>query len=570
MWLGAGAITLGVGAALASGSAVAHADADTSGSASEAGSSASSNGGHNGTSPHRTSIPKTVRSSTHNSASSVSIATPKSAKVNAAGVSPVAAPLHPAAKSLTLAAASRATKFADTAAATVEGSAFAAASSDSATPRHQVTGGELFLGGKYIEVGISSMGSLGTVGAKPDDFYGGNGSNIGLAYEADGLGGTEPRLDFTLPDDPEERWSVGYNDSDYGGFSALNGSAGTATTLTDQTVTDNSSGNTLSGTSQGTVNDALKVRQVQTFDVNSSFYKTTVTLTNVSDSTLTDVEYMRSVDPDNTRAYGGSNKTINAIGGQYASEGSSLVTATSLPGDSYDAVTGHQATMLYYSDDPNAIVYTGGFSNSNPYAYDSLGQTKDYSESADQAIGIIFKKGDLAPGQSVTFSYYTAVATDANVADIVKQIGADSKSTRTLNGLFDSFLNPATGVFSQIAGLAGTMLDVIGDAGPATAISKLASGALGAFSLVTSAIQYSEGVTDQESGRWLSGSLETAAGTLGIAGFGGAVVGGAVGLATGVGIAAGLTAAAPVLVPVAIGAAAIGGAAWLIHSFTPW
>ncbi|AQT80346.1 hypothetical protein B1R94_15315 [Mycolicibacterium litorale] len=189
-----------------------------------------------------------------------------------------------------------------------------AAAVTGAAPRHQLVNGELFLGGAYIELGISSVGSLGTQGGKPSDFYGGNGSRIGLAYEQDGLGGTDPRLDFTLPDDPEERWSIGYDDANYGGFSALNGNWGNATTLTDQSLTDNSSGNTLSGISQVTVNGALKVTQTQTFDANSTFYKTTVTLTNVSGAVQTNVEYMRSADPDNTRAYGGDNATINGIG----------------------------------------------------------------------------------------------------------------------------------------------------------------------------------------------------------------------------------------------------------------
>ncbi|AQT80345.1 hypothetical protein B1R94_15310 [Mycolicibacterium litorale] len=251
------------------------------------------------------------------------------------------------------------------------------------------------------------------------------------------------------------------------------------------------------------------------------------------------------------------------------------MTATSLPDDGYDAVTGNQVTMLYYSSDSRAVVYTGGFYNSNPYEYDRLGQAKDYVEASDNAIGIVFKAGNLNPGQSVTFSYFTGVAPDSSVADLVKQIGNQSGGgspdvLRKLQELANTFLDPVNGVFRQISGLASTALDVIGDLGPASVASRLASGALGAFSLVTSAIDYSEGIKEQENGRWLSGGLTTAAGLLGIAGFGGAVVGGAVGFAAGAGIAAGVAAAAPVLVPLAVGAAAIGGAAWLVHTFTPW
>lgn len=141
---------------------------------------------------------------------------------------------------------------------------------------------------------------------------------------------------------------------------------------------------------------------------------------------------------------------------------------------------------------------------------------------------------------------------------------------QSLNTLIDTFLNPKNGVFVQITGLGQTALEVIGHAGPATALARLAGPALGAFGLVTSVIDYSEGVKEQEEGRGLSGGLRTAAGTLGIATFGGTVLAGAVGIAAGVGVSAGIAAAAPVLVPVVVATAAVAGTAWLIHTYTPW
>ncbi|WP_041311587.1 hypothetical protein [Mycobacterium sp. JS623] len=159
-----------------------------------------------------------------------------------------------------------------------------------------------------------------------------------------------------------------------------------------------STGTTLSGTFKGTVDNTLAVSQVHTLGVNDTAYKTTVTLTNVSGTTLTDVEYMRSFDPDNTRALGGSNTTVNTVLAESTTDKYSLVTATSLPGDPYETLTGKQLTVFYYTKDPRATVYVGGFTNSNPYDFDDLGQADCYTKTSDDAIGIVFKAGNLAPG----------------------------------------------------------------------------------------------------------------------------------------------------------------------------
>jgi hypothetical protein len=165
--------------------------------------------------------------------------------------------------------------------------------------RDTLTGGELFLGGNYIELGLSSVGSFGTSGSAPAGFFGTGGNpRVGLSNDVDGFGnGVDSRIDFFIPGTPEERWSVGYNGSQYGGFSALTSNAGTSTTLSGTSLTDSSSGSLLSGTFVATVGGVLQTSQVHSFRVNDSFFQTEVTLTNVGGSALTDVQFMRSFDP---------------------------------------------------------------------------------------------------------------------------------------------------------------------------------------------------------------------------------------------------------------------------------
>jgi VCBS repeat-containing protein len=290
--------------------------------------------------------------------------------------------------------------------------------------RDTLTGGELFLGGNYIELGLSSVGSFGTSGSAPAGFFGTSGNpRIGLSNDVDGFGnGVDSRIDFFIPGAPEERWSVGYNGTQYGGFSGLRGNAGTSTTLTGTSLTDTSSGSLLSGTFVATVGGDLQTTQVHSFRVNDSFFQTEVTLNNVGANTLTDVQFMRSFDPDNTVFQSGSYTTINTVRGQVSTDGVAAISGTSQPGDAYNTLTGQQASVLFMTSESDGQVYLGGFTNSNPYDFDSPVQATGYTQTTDGAIGILFKAGDLAPGASVTYKYYTVLSTDSSVTSIINRV----------------------------------------------------------------------------------------------------------------------------------------------------
>ncbi|MBT00015.1 MAG: hypothetical protein CMI01_15240 [Oceanospirillaceae bacterium] len=306
---------------------------------------------------------------------------------------------------------------------------------------HSATqGSEVFLGGNYIELGISSVGSFGTSGSKPSGFYGTSGSSaVGMSNDADGFNtGSDLRIDYFLPGTPEERWAVGYNGSTTGSYSALNGNTGA--TLSGTSVTNSSSGSTLTATFAGTVGSALDVEQVHTFGADDKFFKTTVTLTNTTGSAMTDVRFMRSFDPDNTKYLGGAYSTNNEVVNTFAAgDGKAVVSATSNAGDSYNSTAGSTAKILFFSSDDRAYGSNFGFKNTNPYSAPE--QAKGYSTSSDSAIAITFKLGTLAAGASVSFEYFTSLDT-ADINDTITAIEAASNPPPT----FTSFAAPIDSV----------------------------------------------------------------------------------------------------------------------------
>jgi hypothetical protein len=78
-----------------------------------------------------------------------------------------------------------------------------------------VQGGNVFLQGLYLAVGIGTTGSFGTTISAPVGFFTDtpNGfSNLGIYADLDGFGtGEAPSFrDVTVPGTPEERFNVGY------------------------------------------------------------------------------------------------------------------------------------------------------------------------------------------------------------------------------------------------------------------------------------------------------------------------------------------------------------------------
>ncbi|GAB3537893.1 hypothetical protein GCM10027443_31690 [Pontibacter brevis] len=84
----------------------------------------------------------------------------------------------------------------------------------------QQVGGEAFLKGQYLEVGIAECGSFGTAGSAPAGYHPNmSGNRLGFVADADQNGwdiGTPPyNGEYFLPGSPEEGWGVEINGINY-------------------------------------------------------------------------------------------------------------------------------------------------------------------------------------------------------------------------------------------------------------------------------------------------------------------------------------------------------------------
>ncbi len=293
--------------------------------------------------------------------------------------------------------------------------------------------GDVYLGGDYIELGLSRMGSFGTTEyiepeleeddevevPKPEGFYGTDSrENIGMSTNPAGFG-EEPdlRMDFFMPGTPEERWAIGYTEGENqhtASNSLLNQNDAEGDAIADNEVVNQSADNKLQAQSLGTYNNTLETKQVISFNKEDKYFKNEVTLKNIGETSISSVRYMRSFDPDNTVDQDGDFDTRNFIPyTMTAGDDISVVAANTALNDE-DPVyqqTGSRSPIFFYTYDERARVSTFGFANANPYeaeAYDEA-LPKGTVVDDDQAITIAVDVGTLAPDASETFVYYTSL-----------------------------------------------------------------------------------------------------------------------------------------------------------------
>ncbi|WP_305533028.1 filamentous hemagglutinin N-terminal domain-containing protein, partial [Sulfuricurvum sp.] len=172
--------------------------------------------------------------------------------------------------------------------------------SDLASTRYAMVNGDVFFGGKYIEVGINSAsgGKFGTT-SKPSLFFGRQGglSGVGMTGDADGFGtGADLRIDYFLPGSPYEAFSAKYDISGVTTTGSNFVSVGNSGTIE---LLPLGADNTMSAKVTTTLGGNLKTEQLVTLGINDKYFKNKVTLSNVGASTLDNVAFVRSFDPDN-------------------------------------------------------------------------------------------------------------------------------------------------------------------------------------------------------------------------------------------------------------------------------
>jgi hypothetical protein len=269
-----------------------------------------------------------------------------------------------------------------------------------------------FLQGKYIEVGINSLGSYGSSTAAPAGYHprgsssvyntctgtsGPANSSLGFVADPDkdgwGVGTPNYIGDYFLPGSPYEGWMIEVNGSKADANNGASSSLGSITSVTN-------SGATRSALWVGAY-AGLSIKQTTSFDTGNLFFTTKVVLKNTTSGTLTNVYYLRGVDPDQEQPVTGNFATNNTIAYQLPNTlNATLVTAV---GQTHGAYLGlgtldTRAKCYILPSWPPSPALSSVYAGASGFTYAG-------SNNGDYAMGIIFRLGNIVAGDSVTLIY---------------------------------------------------------------------------------------------------------------------------------------------------------------------
>lgn len=363
-------------------------------------------------------------------------------------------------------------------------SAFAFTLISPSLTKAQLVSGDVFMQGSYVEVGIAPNGAFGSKGNAPSGYhprteYGAGAFFTGIGFVADPakdgwtVGSPAYYGDYFLPGTPQEGWDVEFDGTRYEAWRELGGGA-TIGGLTGKNISYTSASGVITGVWQGAAGN-MAITQTTYLRTDKLYFVVSVNLTNTGTTTMHNVYYDRTVDPDNEETLSGDYSTDNKIVYNLPSSGNkTLVTAT---GPSYP-----NAYLGLGSKDCRAkpyIIY-GYIEPVAPlsHLYADTGAAwqytyaKDTTVSGDVGIGIVFKIDSLLPGASTSLAYaYILKQEDLDSAfadiapvwsyngtvyasgDTIKACAGSTINLSIINGgYYDSWTwSPTTGVGSPSA-----------------------------------------------------------------------------------------------------------------------
>ena len=307
--------------------------------------------------------------------------------------------------------------------------------------RAATVSGNVFLGGNFMEIGISPCGSFGTtVDAPttgnlifhPSTLWGETNDRIGMVANSSVTGETsgwnKDTTDYFLPGTVDESFSIGWDKtlkavgSDYG--SDMNTS-----NLSDTATVNESTAELLKAVSTGTITGTgVTYSQTVSFAPNDKNFTTTITLTNDSATTISGARYMRAFDPDQqaSRALLDASDTYDLVGiPGLENVGTSVI--------AYGDDAGTKTPFFFFTEDKRA---TAGYTDEE-FRFTDLYNVGNYMVTTkgstlytDGDIFIYFELGDIPAGGSVTFSYISSL--DVNAANAIANIKNKYAPTSTV------------------------------------------------------------------------------------------------------------------------------------------
>jgi gliding motility-associated-like protein len=295
----------------------------------------------------------------------------------------------------------------------------------------------VFLQGKYIEVGINVNGAYGSSIDAPTGYHPKgpaneyntcyskctNGRNLGFVADPDKDGWTTgtPNYfgDYFLPGYPQEGWSIEVNGvqanawNNGGGCVSIAGYPFSTTTLTGSNTTYTSSGAKRIGIWKGSY-DSLSITQTTSLDTSTVYFTVYVKIVNTGKVTRNKIYYLRTVDPDNDEPETGTGGFTTKNNIDYKLPNSLNATLVSATSTTYSRCYLGLGTLdcrakSFINKDLLGLEPTAGDLDSMYNGFGGKGDTVDYIYSGsftdDVAISLDFKLGNLAPGDSLNFAY---------------------------------------------------------------------------------------------------------------------------------------------------------------------
>lgn len=278
----------------------------------------------------------------------------------------------------------------------------------------QLVGTSCYLQGHWLEIGMLPNASFGA-SAPPAGYHPyPAGTNLAETYDVghDGWTTGTPNFngDYTYPGSPFEGWELqvaGLSNQAFAPGSGYSGSGSLTGSITSYT----NSGGRIIGNWSGTASSGgLIVRQETRVDTEASWVVVTTFFKNITAAPIADVYYMRSCDPDNDEAHGGATyfSTTNTIVNQNDVDHRVQVDAEGgLYSDHFALCTkDYRAKCLIYTSWPLggsidlSTLYDGTYGGAGSAEY-----IVHNNLNGDYGIGLVYKVGTIAPGDSAIISY---------------------------------------------------------------------------------------------------------------------------------------------------------------------
>lgn len=296
--------------------------------------------------------------------------------------------------------------------------------SDLASTRYAIVDGSVFLGGKYIEIGIhATKGVFGSTSgtAIPSLFFGRQGGNarIGMIGDADGFGtGLDLRIDYFLPGSDYENYRVFFDGASASAYNSQFDSVNVS-------LLELGANNTLRA-KVTSIEGGLEVTQNISFKKDDKYFQNRVVLKNNSGATMNNVAFAREFDPDNNADVGGGSSTIQTIESTIASDGYAVLSGKGQAGDAYNTLAGSQSNILFYSADSRTELAVGSSCCSVVTTYGDTAFIKGYSITGDKAMAIKFNVNSLLAGASSSEIIYQTSLDNRDISTIVGELNVNA------------------------------------------------------------------------------------------------------------------------------------------------